>query len=323
MEVGISLPSHGHLATPETIATLAQQGEAMGFAILTVSDHVVFPRRIESLYPYNASGQHYAAGDGDYLEQLSMLSFLAAVTSTAKLLTSVMVLPHRPPVFTAKMLATVDVLSNGRLIVGCGVGWMREEFEVLGTPPFPERGAVGDEYIRIFKELWTNDNPTFEGTFSSFANITFAPKPIQKPHPPIWTGGESPPALRRAGRLANAWYPIGSNPRYPVRTPEQFAAYAVKVQQHAQEAGRDPAELDFAYSANWFNDLEAQFLPDGTRQPLTGTPTQIIEDIQRYEAVGVHHMIVSLVDRSGNPGSTAQQSLDRMQRFADTIMPHI
>lgn len=284
----------------------------------------VFPRRIESTYPYNASGQHYAAGGsgGDYLEQLSILSFLAGVTSRAKLLTSVMVLPHRPPVLTAKMLTTIDVLSNGRLIVGCGVGWMREEFEAIGAPPYEARGAVGDEYIRVFKELWTNDDPAFEGDHCRFSDLTFAPKPVQKPHPPIWTGGESPAALRRAGRLADAWYPIGSNPRYPVGTPEQFAAYAARVKRPAQEAGRDPASLDFAYSgANWFNDQAAQTLPNGSRQPLTGTPVQIADDIKRYAEIGVRHMVVGLVDRSGNPSSTVQQSLDRMARFADRIMP--
>jgi alkanesulfonate monooxygenase SsuD/methylene tetrahydromethanopterin reductase-like flavin-dependent oxidoreductase (luciferase family) len=123
-----------------------------------------------------------------------------------------MVVPHRPPVLTAKILATIDVLSKGRLIVGCGVGWMREEFEAIGAPPYDKRGAVSDEYIRAFKELWTSDNPTFSGKYCSFANVAFAPKPLQKPHPPIWVGGESPVALRRAGRLADAWYPIGSNP---------------------------------------------------------------------------------------------------------------
>ena len=100
------------------------------------------------------------------------------------------------------MLATIDVLSHGRLIVGCGVGWMREEFEAIGTPPYDKRGAVSDEYLGVFKELWTSDNPAFEGTYCRFANVMFAPKPVQKPHPPLWIGGESPAALRRAGRLA-------------------------------------------------------------------------------------------------------------------------
>jgi alkanesulfonate monooxygenase SsuD/methylene tetrahydromethanopterin reductase-like flavin-dependent oxidoreductase (luciferase family) len=207
------------------------------------------------------------------------------------------------------------VLSNGRLIIGCGVGWMREEFEAIGAPSYDERGAVGDEYIRAFKELWTSDNPAFEGKYCRFANVAFAPKPVQKPHPPIWTGGESPAALRRAGRLANAWYPIGSNPRFPVATPAQFADYVAKVKHYAKEAGRDPSALDFAYSANWFNDQQAQTLPDGQRRPLTGTPQQIADDIKRYEELGVRHMMVNV------QGETQAQTLERMQRFADRIMP--
>jgi alkanesulfonate monooxygenase SsuD/methylene tetrahydromethanopterin reductase-like flavin-dependent oxidoreductase (luciferase family) len=213
------------------------------------------------------------------------------------------------------MLATIDVLSHGRLIVGCGVGWMREEFEAIGAPSYEARGAVGDEYIRAFKELWTSDNPSFEGKYCRFANVAFAPKPVQKPHPPIWTGGESPAALRRAGRFANVWYPIGSNPRFPVATPGQFAEYAARVKGYAQDAGRDPSSLGFAYSANWFNDQQASTLPDGQRRPLTGTPQQIADDIKHYEDRGVRHLMVNL------QGETQAQTLERMQRFAERIMP--
>jgi probable F420-dependent oxidoreductase len=303
------------MATPQSLATLARTGEELGFGIITVSDHIIIPKAIHSTYPYNESGTFAGSPSGECLEQLSLLSFLVGVTSSAKLLTSVMVLPHRPPVLTAKMLATVDVLSNGRLIVGCGVGWMREEFEAIGAPSYDERGAVGDEYIRAFKELWTSDNPAFEGKYCRFANVAFAPKPVQKPHPPIWTGGESPAALRRAGRLANAWYPIGTNPRFPVGTPAQFAEYTARVKRYATEAGRNPSSLDFAYSASWVNDQQAQTLPDGQRRPLTGTPRQIADDIKRYEELGVRHMMVNL------QGETQAQTLERMQRFADRIMP--
>ena len=315
MEFGFGLPTRGPMATPQNLARLAHQGEELGFAIISVSDHIIIPKAIASTYPYNESGTFAGSPTGECLEQLSLLSFLVGVTSSAKLLTSVMVLPHRPPVLTAKMLATIDVLSNGRLIVGCGVGWMREEFEAIGAPAYDERGTVGDEYIRAFKELWTSDNPTFEGKYCRFANVAFAPKPLQKPHPPIWTGGESPVALRRAGRLANAWYPIGSNPRFPVVTPEQFADYATTVKHRALESGRDPSALSFAYSTNWYTDQQALTLPNGQRRPLTGTPQQIADDIKGYQEVGVRHMMVNL------QGDTLAQTLEHMQRFADRIMP--
>jgi probable F420-dependent oxidoreductase len=314
MKFGFGIPTRGPMATPEGIATLVQTGEALGFAIISVSDHIIIPKRIASTYPYNESGAFAGSASGECMEQLSLLSFLVGITSSARLMTSVMVLPHRPPVLTAKALATIDVLSKGRLIVGCGVGWMREEFEAVGAPAYDERGSVGDEYIRAFKELWTSDNPAFEGKYCRFANVSFAPRPVQKPHPPIWVGGESPAALRRAGRLANAWYPIGTNPRFPVGTPEQFAEYAARVKRYAQEAGRDPSTLDFAYSASWLNDQQAQTLPNGERRPLTGTPQQIAGDIKRYEELGVRHMQVNL------QGDTQAQTLERMQRFADRIM---
>jgi probable F420-dependent oxidoreductase len=314
MEFGFGIPTRGPMATPEGVATLARTGEQLGFAIITVSDHVIIPRVIGSTYPYNESGSFASSPTGECLEQLTLLTFLAGATSSARLLTSVMVVPHRPPVLTAKMLATIDVLSRGRLIVGCGVGWMREEFEAIGAPPYDRRGAVSDEYIRAFKELWTSEAPTFAGTYCRFADVAFAPKPVQKPHPPIWVGGESPVALRRAGRLADAWYPIGSNPRFPVGTPAQFAEYAARVKHEAREAGRDPSSLDLAYSANWYNDERAVTGPDGQRRPLTGTPSQIADDIKRYAEAGVRHLMVNL------QGDTLAQSVERMQRFADRIM---
>ncbi len=315
MKYGFGLPTRGPMATPQHLATLARKGEELGFGILSVSDHVIIPRAIASTYPYNESGTYMGSPSGDCMEQLSLLSFLAGITSSAKLLTSVMVVPHRPPVLTAKMLATIDVLSNGRVIVGCGVGWMREEFKALGAPNYDKRGAVSDEYIRAFKELWTSDHPTFQGVYCQFADVTFAPKPIQKPHPPIWTGGESPVALRRAGRLADVWYPIGSNPRHPVGTPEEYAEYAGRVKQCAEEAGRDPSTLDFAYSSNWYTDEQALTLADGQRRTLTGTPQQIADDIKRYAAQGVRHLLLNM------QGDTLEQTLARLERFAERVMP--
>ena len=315
MEFGFSIPSRGPLATPENMATLAGRGEEMGFDIISVSDHIVIPNNIGSRYPYSESGAFAGDSSGMYMEQLTVLGFLAGQTSKAKLLTSVMVLPHRSPVLTAKMLATIDVLSGGRLIVGCGVGWMREEFEAIGAPPYDERGAVGDEYIRAFKELWTSDSPRFDGKYCSFSDVSFEPKPVQKPHPPIWIGGESPPALRRAGQLGDAWFPIGTNPRFTVGTAAQFADYASRVRGHAEAAGRDPSEIDFAYSAGWYNDKEAEMLPGGDRRIFTGTPNQIADDIKTFEALGVRHLLF------GFQGETLDETVERLDRFATKVRP--
>lgn len=316
MEFGFGVPTRGPLATPDNIMTLARRGEEMGFNIISVSDHIVIPRKINSRYPYTETGEFPGgSSSGECLEQLSLLSFLAGVTSSARLLTSVMVLPHRSPVLAAKALATIDVLSGGRLNVGCGVGWMREEFEAIGAPPYDERGEVGDEYILAFKELWTSDNPSFEGKYCRFSEISFLPKPVQKPHPPIWIGGESPPALRRAGRLGDAWYPIGNNPRFPVGTAEQLSEYISRVRGHAEEAGRDSSELDFAYSAGWYNDRQAQSAPDGARRIFTGNPEQIAGDIAAFEELGVRHLMLGL------QASTLKETLERMERFASKVRP--
>src|SRR5262249_56194611 len=134
-----------------------------------------------------------------------------------------MVGPHRAAVLTAKMLATIDVLSGGRLIVGIGAGWLKEEFEALGPPPFEERGAVTDEYMLAFRELWTKDAPQFDGRYVKFKDVVFAPKPVQK-CPPMWVGGESGPAMRRPARMGDGWYPIGTNPPHPINTMARYRA---------------------------------------------------------------------------------------------------
>ncbi len=312
MEFGFGVPTRGPLSSPENLTTLATKGEEMGFDIISVSDHIVIPRSIDSVYPYNESGRYAGGDEGECLEQLTTMSYLASATSTIRLMTSVLVLPHRGPVLTAKILATIDVLSGGRLIVGCGVGWMEEEFVALGAPPYKERGAVGDEYIQAFKELWTSDSPTFDGKYCSFANVAFAPKPVQKPHPPIWIGGESPPALRRAARYGDAWFPIGSNPRYAVGSADQLREYISRVLDNALKFVRDPSELDFAYSANWFNDETAQVI-DGERRVFTGSPAQISGDIKAFEELGVGHIMLNL------QSDTLDGSLSRMDRFANNV----
>ena len=311
MDFGFSLHSGGPMATPENLARLARRGEELGFAYASVSDHVVIPKEIASRYPYSDTGEF--SGSGHILDQLTVLSFVAGVTSKVRLLTSVMVLPHRSPVLTAKMLASIDVLSGGRLTVGCGVGWMREEFEAIGAPPFDERGEVGDEYIRAFKELWTSETPSFTGKHARFSDIVFEPKPVQKPHPPIWIGGESPPALRRAADLGDGWYPLSGNPSYPVRTTDQLSKALDRLRGYAEAAGRDPAEIDVAFSAGWSDERADE--RRAANRVFTGKPDQVADEIRAFGAVGVRHMMVGI--RAGS----LEETLDRMERFAKDVAP--
>ncbi|MDA1188355.1 MAG: LLM class F420-dependent oxidoreductase [Chloroflexi bacterium] len=314
---GVTIPTRGPLATRAGITTIAKKAEELGFDILSVSDHIVIPKGIASAYPYSPTGEY--PGDADEIdqcmEQLTLITYLAGIVSKPKLLSSVMVVPHRAPVHTAKILSTIDVLSGGRLLLGVGAGWMREEFEAVGTPPYDRRGAVTDEYLKAFKELWTNPNPSFEGEFVKFSNIAFEPKPVQKPYPPIWTGGESPPALRRAGRFADVWFPIGSNPKFPVDTPQRLKDSMATIRRHAEEAGRDPKSVGVAYATGWYNDRKELKDDGGNRRMFTGSPKQVANDIQAFASEGVKSFLVAL------QGKRLNELLDSMERFANDVRP--
>ena len=173
MRYGFYLPTRGRTATPEDLETLVRRGEALGFASVMIADHIVFPSVVTSKYPYTVSGVF--PGQGDALEQLALMAFIAGKTERLRLVTSVMILPYRNPVATAKTLATIDVLSRGRVTVGVGVGWLREEFEALGAADFDRRGAVSDEYLRIFKALWTESPVSFAGEFYRFDDVRCLP----------------------------------------------------------------------------------------------------------------------------------------------------
>jgi alkanesulfonate monooxygenase SsuD/methylene tetrahydromethanopterin reductase-like flavin-dependent oxidoreductase (luciferase family) len=181
MQFGFRAPVAGPLSGARDLARIVSSGEAMGYDYCTISDHVIRPRDMEKKYPYTDTGelpQPQRAG-GDLHEQLTCAAFIAAKTEKLRLVTSVTVVPHRPPVLTAKIIATIDVLSEGRFTWGIGVGWCREEFEAIGTEPFPERGAVTDETIAVCRELWSNEDPSFNGKYAKFSNVFFQPRPVQ------------------------------------------------------------------------------------------------------------------------------------------------
>ena len=314
MKFGFTVPTRGRLATPESIKRVVQEGEALGFDFASVNDHIVVPRSIDSRYPYTESGEWQGRAGGEALEQLSLLSFLAGITRSMRLLTAVMVVPHRNPVLTARNLATADVLSGGRITVGCGAGWLREEFEALGAPPFEERGRVVDEYLRVFKAIWTNPTPEFAGDYVRFKDISVLPLPVQKPHPPLWIGGESGPALRRAARLGDGWFPIGNNPKFPLDTYERYKAAVDKLHASAEKEGRDPAELDLAYSLNWTFGSTPPLKSDA-KPALTGAPQEIASDIERFEKLGLRHLLLNF------QGGSLNDTLDRMAGFARDVIP--
>ena len=312
MEYGFYLPSGGPAAQPDNLARIARHGDKLGFFCMVMPDHVVQPQVVESQYPYSLTGdiqQAHATASDERLEQITTLAYLAGITEQIKLVTSVMIIPYRNPILTAKMLSTLDMLSKGRLILGAGVGWMEEEFELLNAEPFAERGAVTNEYLRAFIELWTNDDPTFEGKYVNFSNITFLPKPVQKPYPPIWIGGQSKPAIRRAAQIGDAWHPVGAIPAAPLE-PEELAENLVLLRDYAEKAGRDPSKIQVSvkaplYDANSSGDIRRRF---------SGSADEVRQDVQTYADVGVTHLIFDF--RTADPNQTE----DRMARFSEEVM---
>ena len=317
MEYGFNVPVSGPLATPDDITTIAQRGERLGYRLLAIPDHIVVPKAIGSRYPYSKSGEFEVdARSGDHLEPLALMAHLAGITNEARLLTSVMVVPYRHPVLTAKLVSTIDLLSRGRVVLGVGAGWMAEEFPPVGAPAFSDRGRATDEYLQIYKTLWTEAAPSFSGAFASFDDIMFEPKPVQKPHPPIWIGGESRPAKRRAAHHGDAWYPIGCNPRHPLDTLGRFSASLGELRGMAESAGRDPASIDVAYWAVWYGG-GAQQTDTGERMLLTGSADDIAGDIGAMAGLGVRHVVLQFLR------PTLSETLDVMTRFAEDAIPKV
>jgi probable F420-dependent oxidoreductase len=294
MLFGYTLPTRGPMATPETIAGLTIAAERLGFDSVWASDHIVIPTDITSDYPYAqpgvaaSGGAAFPADDYPYLEPLTTLTYLAGMTERIKLGTNVLIVPYRNPVYAAKTIATLDYLSGGRVILGVGTGWMEEEFNVLGQPHFAERGALTNEYLRLFVELWTNDNPSFTGEYYQVDGIKFSPKPVQKPHPPIWVGGHSNPAIRRAATLGDGWLPMGIPGVTPLG-PDEMRVKVDWLRELAAKEGRDPAQIKvcMAVRAGPMNER----IPD---RLFSGPPEAMAEDIHRYQEAGVEYFVMNL-----------------------------
>jgi probable F420-dependent oxidoreductase len=315
MDFGVVTLTRGAASSREGYLAVAHAAERAGFGFLGVNDHIVVPRAIASRYPYSSSGAWAASQQGACLDQLATLAFLAGCTRQLRLLTSVLVVPHRPPVLAAKMLATVDVLSGGRLIVGCGAGWLKEEFEAVGAPPFLERGRVTDTYIAAFKALWTAADPAMEEAHAHFRDLVFEPKPMQRPHPPIWIGGETPRALERVVRAGDGWYPASNNPRHPLDTPARFKAAAGELSRIAEQAGRDPRSIDLALVVLAPVAFGPPVIATGARRLLTGSAADMAGDVAALADAGVRHLALSF------QAASLPDTLERMERFASEVMP--
>ena len=221
---------------------------------------------------------------------------------------------YNPPLRVAEEMAMLDVLSGGRLVVGIGAGWMKEEFEAIGAPDFAARGKVTDEYLKAFVELWTKEQPKFAGDHVRFDNIVLAPKPVQKPYPPIWVGGESGPALRRTATLGDAWYPIGTNPAFPLDSLARFKAGVAKLRALTEKAGRKADAVGLALRCTAYGESIPATAGDGQRRLFSGKNADIAADIRALEEMGVSHLDV------GFAGNTVDTMLAEMQRFKKDVL---
>ncbi|MBI1728526.1 MAG: LLM class F420-dependent oxidoreductase, partial [Candidatus Rokubacteria bacterium] len=286
MDFGFALPGRGSLATPEILIKLARKADDLRYSSIFVTDHVVIPVSQSAPYPYSPTGKFVSDWRNGYLEPLTLMSYLAGETSHVRLGTSVLVIPYRNPVVTAKMLATLDVLSGGRIILGAGVGWFKEEFEALHAEPFERRGAVTDEYLHLMRACWTREPVDWQGAFYGMGPVSAMPKPRQKGGIPIWVGGHTDAALRRAGEISDGWHPIGLRPP-AMLLPEEYRDKVAIVRDWARKAGRDPKAITLSFRCP-LEVLPKRAKPaGGERQLFRGTAVEVIGDLKAYQALGV------------------------------------
>ncbi len=269
MKFGIAVPNFGAYADRKQILEISVLAEELGYDSLWVSDHVVIP------------GSHKVFGD-TFLDPLITLTYIAANTDSIELGTSVLILPYRNPLVLAKMVSTLDTLSGGRVILGIGAGWLEDEFDALGVS-FEERGPVTDEYIEILKELWTSKNPRFKGKYLEFSDIKFEPRPVRKPHPPLWIGGESARAVKRAVKYGDGWHPVGL-------TPGAYRERAENLISLLPGGKKEGFVLSLRRNIEINGDRE--FSAEDT---LRGGREKIIKGIREYGDAGVEHLVLYIL----------------------------
>ena len=310
MRYGLNLRPAERVPTVQGYVQMAELAQRLQFDTLWHFDHVVIPEGFDkSPYRHLYGREPNMTAEEPFFEPLTTLAFVAGKVSTPRLGLAVLVVPYRNPVLTAKMLSNLDILSDGRLIVGVGAGWNKEEFETLDAPPYEARGSVTNEYLEIFIELWTKDAPTYHGTHYRVSHVNLQPKPVQKPHPPIWVGGNSLPALRRVARYGQGWLPLGLH-------PHQVAAKLPVLRRVCDEVGRNPDEIDICANGN-VRFLASSDVRESERQPFSGTPQQIVEDIRRCQEIGIAEL------RLSTGGADITAVTQTWERFAHEVRPKV
>lgn len=269
MKVGVNLLNFGPGATPESLLRWTRIAESLGYHLAMISDHVAVTPDVAARYP------------APLYDPFTALAWLAPQAPTIELGTTVVILPYRHPLETARMTADLDVLTGGRFVFGVGVGWAREEFEALGVP-FARRGALTDEYLEVIRTCWTQDVATYRGRTVAFRDVQTTPRPVQRPHPPVWVGGASDAALRRAVRHGDAWHPIR------VRLDTLRDDGLVRLRRIAEAEGRPVPALCPRIRFR----VTEKPVAEAERLAGEGTLDQVRDDLLALKALGARYVLL-------------------------------
>ncbi len=306
MEIGVAIP---RLPDGPGLKNFVRAAEDLRFESVLAGDHIVLPTGGTNQYPYTATGSFSRPADEPFLETMTLLGYLAACTDRIKLGSTVVILPYRNPVVQAKMFASLDVLTGGRMICGVGVGWLEKEFDTLGVD-YTDRGAITDEFLEIFRVLWTEPDPVHHGKYFDIEGIQFYPKPVQKPHIPIWVGGHTNAALRRTAKFGDCWHTTR-------QTPEFVAERLPYLKRRLEGEGRDPASVSISLKRSLhFTDIglgEAEAIRSGGA--LVTTTQSVIDDLYACQEIGIDQLTYDFrVDE-------LDDCVRVMEHLADRVLP--
>jgi probable F420-dependent oxidoreductase len=309
LSFGLDVGVYGSLAKPDVVVDLAQHAESAGFDSIWLADHVAFPVTIESKYPYSPTGAFPVDPSLPLLEPIAAMGVLIGETERVRIGTAVLVMPYRNPVVLGRMLATYDVFSGGRIVLGAGVGWLEEEFEALDARDFADRGPVTDECIEIVKRICAGGEVAYDGEHYRFAPLYSVPASVQRPHVPIVIGGTSRRALARTARLGDGWLSVALR-------PEQLATCLERLRTACSENARRYEDLTLLHKI-FLRIGEPKPGVDGQREPGTGSVAEIIDDLNRVQDLGYEGIIVRHI------GDDHREQRDQISCFTDEIVPRL
>ena len=306
MEIGISIP---RIPDVPGLKRFVEMAETLGFESVLAGDHIVLPTAGTNQYPYTADGSFSRPSSEPFLETMTLLGYLAAFTDRIKLGSTVIILPYRNPVVQAKMFASLDVLTGGRIICGVGVGWLEKEFEILGLD-YHQRGAMTDEFLGIMQALWRQANPEFHGKYYDIDGIQFEPKPIQQPGIPVWVGGHTKAALRRTAKYGSCWHTTR-------QTPEFVAENLPYLRDRIKKEGRELSEVTVSLKRSLhFTDMgmnEGGYVRSGGS--LVASTLEVLEDLHACQEIGIDQLTYDF------RVETVPDCIKVMEHIAEHILP--